>query len=409
MALRYELRSFSDVITAVMEECKIQSSDTVSKNRIKRNINAIYLDEVVPFHNWTWLNDSVNLTIPAYDSTGTAVVTQNSVTVTLSGTPAISYKGYFFSTDGSNEVYRIRSHAAGSSTVVLQVPISEADNATSAYKIWTDAVVLPSDCKELIDVGHSWDSRPLDQIGLQEFKRVTTIAPKLEGRPRIRTVSNFKDPAPFDAISGLPASATRAASGLVRTIKFNATLGATTALLLLKEGDQIEVTAAGSYSYNVQAVVSSVSTTSATNDTISYTVPTNFTETSTADTGITVKKLGTAGFERYRELLVYPSIMNERTNLNVDFVKTVAALEADADEPLIPLEDRIVLFYGALKRTWSRERNPEEWANNKAEFEMKLAKMAGQEASPNIPLLAVSPRYLAAKRGIRSRRNWKAD
>ena len=48
----FELRTFDDVIQAVREELKIQSTDTVSINRIKRNINSVYLDEVVPAEQW---------------------------------------------------------------------------------------------------------------------------------------------------------------------------------------------------------------------------------------------------------------------------------------------------------------------------------------------------------------------
>lgn len=411
MALRYQLRTFIDIINAVCETAKVQSGDTVSRNRIRRNINTIYMDEVIPYRQWTWLRSAVNLTQPTYYSTGTALVTENSVAVTLSTGPALSYKGYLFSVDGDNNVYRIASHTAAGTAVVLEVPYAGDTTAAATIKIWSDALVLPPDCKETIDASHSYSSTPMESLGLQEFRRHVVANPKHEGRPSVYTTTDFKDPSPFDTISGLPASATRVSAGLVKTIKFNATLGATEAALLLKEGDQIEVTGAGSYTYNARAVVSSVSTTSATNDTITYTVTTPLVESSTADTGITVKKLGVEGFERYRELLIYPSLMNERTTMHLDYIRQAVALEGDTDEPLMSLEDRIVLYYGALWLTWTRERNPEEANINMQLFQKKLDRMAGKsEDSTDKPVLVPSRRYLASKRSSRSNRfNWKAD
>jgi hypothetical protein len=62
----YKLLDFADIIDAVMEELKLQDSDTVSKNRIKRIINMVYLDEVVPASRWYWLSGHTTVTHKAY-------------------------------------------------------------------------------------------------------------------------------------------------------------------------------------------------------------------------------------------------------------------------------------------------------------------------------------------------------
>ena len=62
----YKLTDFSDIYLAVMEELKLQTSDTTSLNRIKRMVNMIYLDEVVPASRWFWLYGNTSLTHQAY-------------------------------------------------------------------------------------------------------------------------------------------------------------------------------------------------------------------------------------------------------------------------------------------------------------------------------------------------------
>ena len=80
----YQLKDFSDIYTAMLEELKIQSTDTVNVNRIKRIINEVYIDEVAPFKRWWWLAGHTDVTIKPYYANGTCEVTPLSTTVTLS-------------------------------------------------------------------------------------------------------------------------------------------------------------------------------------------------------------------------------------------------------------------------------------------------------------------------------------
>ncbi len=108
--------------------------------------------------------------------------------------------------------------------------------------------------------------------------------------------------------------------------------------------------------------------------------------------------------DRYRQMLVYPAITDEAVTLTIDYMKEVSPLLDDADEPLMPVEDRIILVYGALSRAWSRERNPEEAARNYALYQARLQRMAGKiEEGFDKPQIVMGNRYLAAKRGPRAR------
>lgn len=387
--MRYQLRTFKDIVDAICEQLKIQASDTVSRNRVKRNINLIYLDEVVTFKNWPWLRVSRTLQTEAYVSAGTASVTQNSVAVTLTTAPVTSKAGFYFSSNDSTEIYRITSHTAGSTTIALETPYTGATKSAASYKIWSDAVPLPADCKETIEISHQYNNQPLENYGLQEYRRITATGPKSEGRPKCYTTTDYEDPEPYSSVSGLPSPISRTSAGLVKSITFASSISA-----YLKPGDSIRVRGAGNYSYNIEATVSAVSSTL-----LTYTGTVSVEESDVADTAILVEKRNVESYESYRKLLVYPYLSDKRTTLHVDYLKLVEPLENDTDEPIIPISNRIVLYYGGMWLSAERERNPEWAQSNYTLFQAHLARMAGKtEDSPDMPVLRPSRNYMASKR-----------
>lgn len=398
MATTYQLKTFSDLYSAVLEELKVQASDTVALNRIKRAINMAYINEVVPYDQWKWLRGSINLVHDAAITTGTCTVTQNSATVTLTTAPANSVRGYYFSPNSSSTLYKVAKHTAGSTTVYLDcVYIGETDSEAN-YKIWTDAVPLPADCREVLKVTHAHQNVPLQAEGLQRFREIVASGPKLENRPSYSSTSDFVDPNPYSAVSDLPALTSRASNGLVRTLVFASTVAS-----LLDAGDRIEISLAGANAYNGQFIVSSVSTT-----TITYTATSPYAESATADLTLTLQKLSVENNdERYRELLVYPSIFNAKTVLHVDYLKEALPLTEDDDEPLLPIEDRIVLFYAACQWGWSTiGRNSEEAARNQALYNNRLLRMVGKmDDSVDMPRLSPSKTYLGSKRQTQRQRD----
>ncbi len=106
--------------------------------------------------------------------------------------------------------------------------------------------------------------------------------------------------------------------------------------------------------------------------------------------------------ERFRYARLYPSISQTPVTIDIDYIKKVSPLVDDGDEPLMPIEDRIVLVYGALSKAWSRERNPEEASRTYQLYQAKLARMAGKiEDGFDEPKLSMDTRYMGSKRGSR--------
>jgi hypothetical protein len=386
----YQVKTFTDMVTAVREELRVQSGDTETIKRIKRDLNSVYLQEVVPFHRWRWLNGSVDLSLAASIETGTASVTQDSQSITLSSAPTHSQKGAWFSVAGRNERYRILSHTAGATAVILSAPYGEDTDSAASYTIWKDAAALPVDCRETVEVTHDYLNAPLEAVGRQEFRKRCNGNPKVEDRPSCYYTSDPVDPSSYSTIASLPALSTRASDGLIRTLVF-----ATTVAAYLAEGDRIEITAAGSNDYNGEWIVASVSTT-----TVTFVARTPKTESATADATLVVKLLNTRGSsETYRELNYYPAVFEDRITLHVDYIKNPVPMEDDTDEPMIPIEDRMVLVYGARALSWDREGNSAMAAKNDSRFANKLARMSGKlEDSTDRPVLAVSKTYLKSKR-----------
>jgi len=111
---------------------------------------------------------------------------------------------------------------------------------------------------------------------------------------------------------------------------------------------------------------------------------------------------GTAETEadRVRKLFLYPAINTEDVTINLLWRQEAAALDADADEPLVPIEDRNVLVLGTEWLIWDKlMRNPEQAQLAFGAFNRKLTSMSGRtEAATDTPKLAVNSSYLLFKR-----------
>jgi len=304
------LLDFKDIVDSVAEELKVQAEDTNTIARIKRLINQTYIQEVVPFARWKWLEGHTAVKFNAAYYGGTASVTPNSTTVTLSTAPSVSlgsFAGKMFSTDSFSEAYIIESHTAGSTTVTLSAQYLGTLDATASFKIWTDKINLPTDCRETVSVYTSMNARPMEGVGWQKFRELSLLAPKTEGYPRIYYTGDYYDPS----------------SGT----------------------DELET-------------------------------------------------------DRYRQLRVYPSITKSACTVYIDYMKEVEEMSADGDEPVLPIEDRIVLKYGALKTAWRTiARNPEEAQISSQEFYARLNRMSGKiEDSQDNPRITPDSSYFKKRR-----------
>jgi hypothetical protein len=306
------LRDFASIVEAVRYELGIPSTDTDTIAKIKLDVNMVYEHEVVPYKRWIWLTGNTKKVHKAYHSGGTAAITNGATAVTLSVAPSVglgSFKTYYFAIDGFDEIYEVSAHTAASTTVTLSSAYQGNTVTAASYKIWTDRIILPTDCREVVEAYHQRRKSNMIGQGFQEFRQSVTEFPKAEDFPLYFNVQEYYDPTPDD----------------------------------------------------------------------------DMTET-----------------DRYRIMRVHPALTQQPLTINIDYVKEISTLIDDADEPIMPLEDRIVLVYGALERAWNRARNPEAAQYNRQLFQAKLSRMAGKvEDGFDRPKLTVDGRYLNAKRGNR--------
>lgn len=292
-----ELVDFQDIYTAVSEAIQVATTNTADLNKIKRFINIVYLNKVVPHKRWWWLRNHTDLNILVEITAGTVSVVQDSASANLSSTIASSVTGYYFLADGDDEIYEISAHTAGTAALTLGANYIEATDATSSYALWKYKYALPANAKEVISVYRDDRIEPLEAVGIRDFRARVAQNPKKEGPPEIYTTTDFDS------------------SG-------------------------------------------------------------------------------------NREIWIYPAKDDERHLLHVDYIQEADALDADADLPLMPVEDRSILYLGALEMAWRNiQRNTEEANNSKALFDEKLAKMAGDtQDSVDLPQLSPSRVYLSRKR-----------
>lgn len=300
MSANPTLVDFQDIYTAILEELKIPSTDGTTLSRIKRDINMIYLNHVVPFkpRAWWWLEVKQDVVTPVKVTTGTVTVTVNSTTVTFSSAPSVSLTGYWFKLQGAPEIIKISAHTASASTATLETawPNSGTDGSGLSFKCWKDFASLGSTVKDVVQVTHDRRSVPLDLVANVVYTERRNRYPELEGYP---TLANAFD---FDSSGN-------------------------------------------------------------------------------------------------KQLRWYPSCWDTPVILHVEGRQEATALSADADEPLMPVEDRICLFYGACSRAWARERNESEATKNWNLFIMKLNEMAAKGGDgPQKTTMEADPDYLVNKR-----------
>lgn len=389
--MRYGLRTFGDIVKAVMEQLKIQASDTVTLNRVKRNINMVYLSHVVPAANWDWLNETISLTTEPYFEGGDASVQQNLVTVTLTQAPPTSKTGYYFTTNTCGQVYRIATHAPGSMTLTLETPFNGATNPAAKYKIWTDRIPLPADCLEVKTVTTTSAAQPINAVSMQQMRKHQISGGASIGSPSYYAEGPAEMPEPFSSIPGLPQIVGRSSKGLVKTIHFDAEP------TMVEAGTKIRVLSPLAFQYEGNYTVSKVEGTS-----FSYTGRYALDEAQTSDMTLVVMQESIQNLGPAKHLYIFPALMqrNQRVTLIADYSAYASELIAENDEPLIPFEHRNVLFEGAMWLSCDRNTDAERSETHRQLMEQILSRMLIKaESAPKMPSIRASNSYLNTKRG----------
>lgn len=116
--------------------------------------------ELVPgmAEDWWWLRKEGTFVLDTVMTTGTAAVTNNNTSVTLSGvTTASSYVNWYFKVDGHNDVFKV---SAGASAVLTLDTVYTGDTAASgAYKLMHLDYDVATDCIKIISPMQVWQGR----------------------------------------------------------------------------------------------------------------------------------------------------------------------------------------------------------------------------------------------------------
>jgi len=400
----YQFKTLEDIYTFVANELKVQIASTEDINRIKRAINTTYLDRVAQHTYWPWLRRTIDLPFRARQ-TFQGTLTQNSTTVTLTTAPLQSVAGYLLSAQGQAQRLKIATHTANTATLELESPYtpppSATPGATTVY-IWSESVILPTDCRQVVSVTHNTLNKPLELIGMGKYRQLVTASPALAYDPMYFAIFDYIDPLPFQPVGGMPSLVTSSSTGVIRTLTFASDISTS-----VIQGQRINIQGSRDYRFNGNYVVSSVG-----GSVLTYTGRERIELSAAADSGLIFQTAAVDSTdERYQELFLYPNQLTVDKTVTVEYIMDLAPLIEDTDEPLMPLGDRVAIAYGALSLVWSSiGRNPEESQRNEGMFTSKLSSMASRiDSATDYPSMIPDKIYLQRKRSPRSSRYYYWD
>lgn len=203
--------TYTAIETRVANQLRIPTSNTTETAKIAALINEVYRDIYVK-QDWHFLvkRAVINTTI-VYEggtaSVGTSSVGVTSTSVTLSSAPSTGYGAFtdrsFYvtgNTADSGAIYRISSHTAGGTAVVLDAGYTGAQSTAAAFKVWQDTYSLAGDVGKLLKVKRFGREQPLWRISPEEMGDLKTRQYSRAGKPEAYTVLDF-------ATTGDPTSA----------------------------------------------------------------------------------------------------------------------------------------------------------------------------------------------------------
>lgn len=238
-------KTFTGLMTDLGQKLNLDIEDSTVLANLKRWTN----DSIRDFQNkyrWYWKQKIGYFQTALIYSTGTLTATNNSRTITGSGTTWDSTMvGRFIRLDGDIDWYEII--AVGSTTsLTLRYPYMRATASGKAYKIWKKYYWLYPDVEELIDLYIDDYTTPLGMIPYREGLAIQNGWGS--GAPDKYIYYNIRraeDTYTTGTVSGTINTKTLTGSG-------------TSWLDNLQPGDEVTI---GAYTYNVQTIESDTSIT----------------------------------------------------------------------------------------------------------------------------------------------------
>lgn len=86
--------------------------------------------------DWLWLRTRSTFTLLPKITTGTVSVTNNSTTATLSASQALDVDDYYFKIDGHEDVFRIATHTAATTGLVLDSVYTGTTDTSANYTLY---------------------------------------------------------------------------------------------------------------------------------------------------------------------------------------------------------------------------------------------------------------------------------
>jgi hypothetical protein len=144
------LATFEDIYKEVIRNVGLDPSKGSWVVLAKKWTNAAY-QEINNRYPWPWIMSRASFKTTALESAGTVAVTQNSRTVTGSGTSFGSdHVGQIFMLQGDiGDKYRILSVASATS-LSLEQPFIDDSQSGVAYHVWKKYYTLASDARQII-------------------------------------------------------------------------------------------------------------------------------------------------------------------------------------------------------------------------------------------------------------------
>lgn len=169
--------------------------NTQALNHLNRVYRAIWVGgrELLPSVNevWWWLQSESSFILQPSYKTGTASVTNNSTTVTLSSAPTSTRAGWFFKVDDHADFFKVDSDDLGSggSTLTLDTVYTGDTDATASFRLLKLDYDLPSDFMKLAgEMIHyrntSYDENKIYGMSLRTMSEKYPLDSIMSGPPR---------------------------------------------------------------------------------------------------------------------------------------------------------------------------------------------------------------------------------
>ncbi len=205
MTTAFRVRTFKQIIEAVMRRAKISDSfttiDSLSLESLKEIINSRY-DEILFEKKWQWRSTVRSIISEAKYTTGTVSVTngQRQVTLSAAATVTDNFKNRYFKVDGDSNFYEVIAVSSTTArTLELSVPYNGTTNATASYTIWKNKYGLFPDFVDLYDISiqgtlNLFGQNPLEEVTPDQMTALLATNPfREETHPRYYTITGLQN------------------------------------------------------------------------------------------------------------------------------------------------------------------------------------------------------------------------